>query len=231
MRRLKGIGEQMARTPDEQVSLTDPDARSMATSTRGSGVVGYNVQSVVDAKHHLIVTHEVTNKGTDRAQLSSMGQQAQEALGTKKITALADRSYYAGPEILSCEQAGSARWFPSPIRRTTRRTASSTSATSTILPQRMSTAARQVSVRSGASRRSRTTRRSTSTGHRPVRAARSRRSARQVSIGALHAGNTRRYSRRCMLGLRRCRTRHAPTGKPQSMSLAPSRAGWDPRTS
>src|SRR5665213_3216263 len=106
MRRLKGIGEQMARTPDEQVSLTDPDARSMATSARGSGVVGYNVQSVVDAKHHLIVTHEVTNKGTDRAQLSSMGQQAQEALGTKKITALADRGYYAGPEILACEQAG-----------------------------------------------------------------------------------------------------------------------------
>ena len=106
MRRLKDLGEQMAKSPDEQISLTDPDARSMATSARGSGVVGYNVQSVVDAKHHLIVTHEVTNKGTDRAQLSSMGQQAQEALGTQKITALADRGYYAGPEILKCEQAG-----------------------------------------------------------------------------------------------------------------------------
>jgi hypothetical protein len=106
MQRLKGLGEQMAKSPDEQISLTDPDARSMATSARGSGVVGYNVQSVVDAKHHLIVTHEVTNKGTDRAQLASMGQQAQEALGTEKITALADRGYYAGPEILKCEQAG-----------------------------------------------------------------------------------------------------------------------------
>ena len=106
MQRLKQLGEQMAQAPDQQVSLTDPDARSMATSARGSGVVGYNVQSVVDAKHHLIVTHEVTNKGTDRAQLSSMGQQAQEALGTEKITALADRGYYAGPEILACEQAG-----------------------------------------------------------------------------------------------------------------------------
>src|SRR5450631_2787462 len=106
MRRLKGLGEQMAKSPDEQISLTDPDARSMATSARGSGVVGYNVQSVVDAKHHLIVTHEVRNKGTDRAQLASMGQQAQEALGTEKITALADRGYYAGPEILACERAG-----------------------------------------------------------------------------------------------------------------------------
>ena len=106
MRRLKQLGEQMAQTPDEQISLTDPDARSMATSARGSGVVGYNVQTAVDAKHHLVVTHEVTNQGTDRAQLSSMGQQTQEALGIEKLTALADRGYYAGPEILKCEQAG-----------------------------------------------------------------------------------------------------------------------------
>src|SRR5882762_8955890 len=106
MRRLKQLGKQMAKAPDEQISLTDPDARSMATSARGSGVVGYNVQTAVDAKHHLVVTHEVTNQGTDRAQLASMGQQTQEALGTEKLTALADRGYYAGPEILKCEQAG-----------------------------------------------------------------------------------------------------------------------------
>jgi hypothetical protein len=72
----------------------------MATSARGSGVVGYNVQTAVDAKHHLVVTHEVTNQGTDRAQLASMGQQTQEALGTDKLTALADRGYYAGPKIV-----------------------------------------------------------------------------------------------------------------------------------
>jgi transposase len=106
MRRLKQLGKQMAKLPDEQISLTDPDARSMATSARGSGVVGYNVQTAVDAKHHLVVTHEVTNQGTDRAQLASMGKQTQEALGTQKLTALADRGYYAGPEILKCEQAG-----------------------------------------------------------------------------------------------------------------------------
>jgi transposase len=106
MQRLKALGEQMAQTPDQQISLTDPDARSMATSARGSGVVGYNVQTVVDAKHHMIVTHEVTNQGTDRSQLASMGKQAQEATGVKGLTALADRGYYKGEEIVACEQAG-----------------------------------------------------------------------------------------------------------------------------
>ena len=106
MQRLKHLGEQMSQTPDAQISLTDPDARSMATSARGSGVVGYNVQTAVDAKHYLVVTHEVTNQGTDRAQLASMGKQAQEATGVEKLTALADRGYYKGEEILKCEQAG-----------------------------------------------------------------------------------------------------------------------------
>lgn len=106
MRRLKQIGKQLSRAPDEQVSLTDPDARSMATGARGSGVVGYNVQTVVDAKHHLVVTHQVTNQGTDRAQLSKIAKKAQKALDQKEVTALADRGYYAGPEILKCEEAG-----------------------------------------------------------------------------------------------------------------------------
>ena len=106
MRRLKQLGKKMAQSPDEQISLTDPDSRSMATSARGSGVVGYNVQTAVDAKHHMIVTHEVTNDGTDRTQLASMGKQTQEAIGTEKLTALADRGYYKGEEILACERAG-----------------------------------------------------------------------------------------------------------------------------
>jgi len=106
MQRLRHLGEQMSQSPDQQVSLTDPDARSMATSARGSGVVGYNVQTAVDAKHHLIVTHEVTNQGTDRSQLATMGQQTQAAIGSEQLTALADRGYYKGEEILKCEQAG-----------------------------------------------------------------------------------------------------------------------------
>jgi transposase len=106
MQHLKQMGEQMQAAPDGQVSLTDPDARSMATSGHRTGVVGYNVQTAVDAKNHLIVAHEVTNSGSDRSQLSSMGKQTQEAMGVEKLTALADRGYFKGEEILECERAG-----------------------------------------------------------------------------------------------------------------------------
>jgi transposase len=106
MQRLKQIGKQMAAAPDGQVSLTDPDARSMATSGHRTGVVGYNVQTAVDAKTHLIVTHEVTNVGSDRSQLSPMAKQTREAMGVEKLTALADRGYFKGEEILECERAG-----------------------------------------------------------------------------------------------------------------------------
>src|ERR1700758_2844862 len=75
MQRLHALEIRMLATPDQQISLTDPDARSMATSGRGSGVVGYNVQVAVDTKHHLIITHDVTNVGTDRAQLARMAKQ------------------------------------------------------------------------------------------------------------------------------------------------------------
>src|SRR6202140_3125639 len=106
MRELKRIGKQMAQAPDGQISLTDPDARSMATSGRGTGMVGYNVQTAVDAKPHLIVAHEVTNVGHDRDQLSSMAQKAREAIGRDELTVLADRGYFKGEEILDCERAG-----------------------------------------------------------------------------------------------------------------------------
>ena len=84
MQRLKAIEEQMLASPDQQISLTDPDSRSMATSGRGSGIVGYNVQVAVDTEHHLIVAHEVTNVGTDRAQLANVANQTKAALQTDK---------------------------------------------------------------------------------------------------------------------------------------------------
>ena len=106
MQSLREMGKQVEAAPDKQVSLTDPDARSMATSGKGTGIVGYNVQMAVDAEHHLIVAHEVTNVGSDRAQLTSMGQQALDATGCEEITVLADRGYYSGDEVLACEGTG-----------------------------------------------------------------------------------------------------------------------------
>lgn len=115
MRKLRQIGKQMSKAPDGQISLTDPDARSMATSGCGTGMVGYNVQTAVDAKHHLIVAHEVTNVGHDRGQLSSMAQKAREATGRVKLTVLADRGYFKGEEILECERAGIKTLVPKPL--------------------------------------------------------------------------------------------------------------------
>jgi transposase len=106
MQSLKEMEQKVQATPDQQVSLTDPDARSMATSGRGTGVVGYNVQTAVDTEHHLIVSHEVTNIGHDRTQLVPMALKAQEATGCEEITALADRGYFNGEQVLACEGTG-----------------------------------------------------------------------------------------------------------------------------
>lgn len=105
MEKLKQIQEQLEQEPTGQVSLTDPDARAMATST-SRGLVGYNVQTAVDTAHHLIVAHEVTNIGTDRRQLASMARQAKAAMEANHLQAIADRGYFNGEEIVACEQEG-----------------------------------------------------------------------------------------------------------------------------
>lgn len=110
--RVNSIGEQLEESSETQVSLTDPDARSMRTKSKSSGVVGYNVQTAVDTKNHLIVAHDVTNTGSDRRQLSRMAQKARDAMGKETLTALADRGYYTGEEILACEQSGITPYVP-----------------------------------------------------------------------------------------------------------------------
>jgi transposase len=115
MRRLDGLEARMLAAPDQQISLTDPDSRSMATSGRGSGVVGYNVQVAVDTEHHLIVTHEVTNVGSDRSQLARVAKQAKAALQTDTLEAVADRGYFNGEEIVACDQAGITVTLPKPM--------------------------------------------------------------------------------------------------------------------
>ena len=121
MGRLQVIEEQVQAHPDKQVSLTDPDARSMAKAGGGS-TVGYNVQTAVDGENHLIVAHEVTNATTDRSQLSSMAKQAKAAVSEETaeektdeaeeaepedaLTVVADAGYYKGEEIVECKNNG-----------------------------------------------------------------------------------------------------------------------------
>src|SRR5262245_5902921 len=115
IQRLKAIEKAMLASPDQQISLTDPDSRSMATSGRGSGVVGYNVQVAVDTEHHLIVTHEVTNTGSDRGQLANVASQAKDVLGADQLNVVADRGYFNSTEILACEQADITVTLPKPM--------------------------------------------------------------------------------------------------------------------
>jgi len=113
MARLKKVEARMLQTPGQQISLTDPDARSM--NHRGSGLVGYNVQTAVDTKHHLIVAHEVTNVGSDRQQLTRMATQAKGDLAVAELSVVADRGYYRSEEIRSCEAAGITAYVPKPL--------------------------------------------------------------------------------------------------------------------
>ena len=108
--RLNAIEVQLEATPDKQLSLTDPDARSM--KSRGAGIVGYNVQLAVDTKQHLIIAHEVTNASNDRAQLAHVSMQAKEAIATDKLAVVADRGYYSGEEIKACDDANIKVYLP-----------------------------------------------------------------------------------------------------------------------
>ncbi|MFV1853102.1 MAG: IS1182 family transposase [Thalassospira sp.] len=115
MQRLKALEVEMMASPDEQVSLTDPDARSMATSGRGSGVVGYNVQAAVDTTHHLIVAHDVIQSGSDRSSLTPMAELAKQAFKVDKIDVVADRGYFSSEQIKACADVGVTPTLPKPV--------------------------------------------------------------------------------------------------------------------
>jgi hypothetical protein len=106
MQRLEAYEKQTLASPDQQILLTDPDSRSIATSGRGSGVVGYNVQVAVETENHLIITHEVTNSGSDRAQLANVGKAAKAVMQVETLDAVADRRYFNSPDVLACHEAG-----------------------------------------------------------------------------------------------------------------------------
>jgi transposase len=116
MQDLQKIKAQLETQPDRQLSQTDPDARAMTThSAKGTAMVGYNVQTAVDTKNHLIVAHEITNTGSDRSQLSKLALEASQAMGRAGLQAIADRGYYSGQELKACEDAGIAAYVPKPM--------------------------------------------------------------------------------------------------------------------
>jgi len=115
MRALEAREEEVRLAPDQQVSLTDPDARAMTSAGRGTSIVGYNLQAAVDAEHHLIVAHELTNIGSDRAQLSTMAAKAKHAMGVDALDAIADKGYFKGEEIRTCEGIGVTAFVPRPL--------------------------------------------------------------------------------------------------------------------
>ena len=116
MQELQAVKAQLETLPDHQLSQTDPDARAMTTySAKGTAMVGYNVQTAVDTKNHLIVAHEVTNNGSDRAQLSAIALAARDAMGKRRLKAIADRGYYSGLELKACEDAGITALVPRPM--------------------------------------------------------------------------------------------------------------------
>jgi transposase len=111
---LEEIDRQLQAAPDEQISLTDPDARAMATGSDHRGVVGYNVQAAVDTEHHIVVANAVTNRGHDRSHLFEMAKVAQTEIGASQMIALADRGYYEGEQIRACAEAGIVPMVPKP---------------------------------------------------------------------------------------------------------------------
>ncbi len=112
--KLAEVQAEMDRTGVDQISETDPDARSMAITSRHPRVIGSNVQSAVETEHHLIVAHEVTNIGSDRNALSDMANQARDALGVETLDVVADKGYYKGEEIVACEEDDITVTLPKP---------------------------------------------------------------------------------------------------------------------
>ena len=196
MRALDEVNERLRDEPDGQRSMTDPDARSMATSGRGSGIVGYNVQVAVDAKHHLIVAHQVLNQGRDRAALALMGTAAREAMGAEQLSAIADRGYYNAQQIKACDESGVAAILPKPTTSNAKAEGRFGGRTSPKSPRPTSTSARQDSVRSTGPRAKRPAYVCGAIGAVHVLNAPSRASARPATIGTSGAGSMKTSWRR-----------------------------------
>ncbi len=229
MARLKKLEVRMLKAPDKQISLTDSDARSM--KSRGSGMVGYNVQTAVDCHHHLIIAHEVTNIGSDRSQLANMAEQTKAILNTETLEVVADRGYYNGDEIRACEQAGIDTYLPKPNTSGNKPKVSSTVLSSTTRQATMSMSVPPVSDSSIGSHELKRVKRSVATGAQRVRHARSKPNARPVTIDASVAGCMRRLWNEHKLVSRAHPTQCECEETPLNTRSAPSRPGWVRHTS
>src|SRR5436190_171877 len=206
MGKLTVYEKQMLASPDQQISLTDPDSRSMATSGRGSGVVGYNVQVAVDTEHHLIVTHEVTNSGSDRAQLANVAKQAKAVLKTETLEAVADGGYFSSPEILECHEAGITVTLPKPLTSGAKAEGRFGKQDFAYLPGRMSTGVRQESDCLIATRTKKPAKCCGAIGQPRARTARSNPNAPQGRSGGSRDGSTSICSKPCRSALMRILT-------------------------
>jgi len=219
--KLAAYEKRMLASPDQQVSLTDPDSRSMATSGRGSGVVGYNVQVAVDTEHHLIITHEVTNSGSDRAQLANVAKQAKVVLQAEALEAVADRGYFNSPEILACAEAGITVTLPKPMT-------SGAKAAGRFGKQDFVYLADEDVYRCPAGERLtyRYARQCAAIGRRRVRRALSSRDAQPGRSDASRVGNMSTFSKRCSNGSTKTRKPCAGVARRSSIRSAPSRRAW-----
>ena len=221
----------MLASPDQQISLTDPDSRSMATSGRGSGVVGYNVQVAVDTEHHLIVTHEVTNIGSDRAQLANVAKQAKAVLQAEKLEAVADRGYFNSPEILACDEAGITVTLPKPMTSGAKSDGRFGKQDFVYLAEEdvyRCPAGERLTYRYTNEEDGKTLRRYWTTA---CPTARSNRNARQGRSGASRDGSTSTCSKPCSSVSMRTRRPCASGARRSSIRSARSRRAWARRTS
>jgi hypothetical protein len=231
MQRLAELEAQMLASPDQQISLTDPDARSMATSGRGSGVVGYNVQVAVETKHHLIVAHEVTNDGCDRAQLSAMGKEAKAVLEVEDLEAVADRGYWDSEEILACDRAGITVTLPKPMTSSAKSDGRFGKQDFVYCPRRTSTAAQRREAQVLLQQRRAGADATALLDHGLPRLPAQEPLQPQLRSGGSRAGSMRMCWRRSSVGLTSTRG-HAPAARRWSSTRsARSRCAWAPPTS
>jgi hypothetical protein len=224
MERLAAYENQMLASPDQQISLTDPDSRSMATSGRGSGVVGYNVQVAVETDNHLIITHEVTTSGSDRSQLARVGKAAKAVLRSDALDAVADRGYFNSPEILECHEAGITVTLPKPMTSGAKVAGRFGKQDFVYLPDE--DVYRCPAGDSSTDTRTRRMAKSCdATGRLHARRARSNRNARRVRSGAFRDGSTSICSRPCSRGWTPIRTPCVCAAKRSNIRSAPSRLG------